>query len=324
MKNYVDLLNLKFMTKLINYLGSTGNDKDFSEEGIIFESKKYNVSKKGTSIKVECSDGRSIAVIIVINETSYGSREKFYYYNTKVKYVFPSGNIIFINKSFKKKINDLSFFQEGQFTYKDLIEDSEFYYINNEDKVCHQLTWNEEEKRFNYEYGLERQKDGYVYFSGIDKYLISKDLNYIKAFNGKTLPNKEDLEKFNVENEKTLFNNLLENIEFHQFSKEMILELVERLKDKKDLANKILDAYERTIIPKCEEILSQETKVDQEIANNVFSDRELVFVLEALKEISCYRNTLKQEKDINSLSLERQKSLIIQFNNNKNFKNIIR
>ena len=79
-KDYVEILNLKEMTKLINYLGENTDIKEFDVSNITFNSNNYEFIKKGNSITIKCSNGKKLEVEIYSSNVNYINNEKKYYY----------------------------------------------------------------------------------------------------------------------------------------------------------------------------------------------------------------------------------------------------
>lgn len=331
-KDYVEILNLKEMTKLINYLGENTDIKEFDVSNITFNSNNYEFIKKGNSITIKCSNGKKLEVEIYSSNVNYINNEKKYYYYYNIKNTTSNGDSIVINKTFVKNYDDsYKLFQERRFDYHDLVHGCEIGYATKEDKNYHSVIWNEEENRFNFKYGLDHLKDGYIYSTGIEEYLISKDLNKIITINDKLLPDKEELYKFNVEEEKRKIQNILNCNQFNEITRNMIIELMNKLKKKEIYVNQIKNAYEQTIIPKSKEIIKQEEVLNDEVINSLFNKKELLFISEVIKEINNNkRMDINKEQDshinkfLNNLSLVQLTNLRNELDNNISTKNKIK
>ena len=325
-KDYVEILNLKEMTKLINFLGENTDIKEFDVSNITFNSDNYELIKKGNSITIKCSNGKKLAVEIDSNNVNYINNEKKYYYYYNINNTTSKGDSVVINKTFVKDYDDsYKLFQERRFDYHDLVHGCEFGYATKEDKNYHSIIWNEEENRFNFKYGLDHLKDGYIYSTGIDKYLISKDLNKIITFNDQLLPDKEELYNFNLEEEKRKIQNILKDNHLNEITKGMIIELLNKLKEKEIYVNQLKNAYEETIIPKSKEIIKQEEILNDEVVYSLFNKEELLFIIKVIKEINKEKNSNNDvNKFLNNLSLVELIKLRNELDNNISKKNKIK
>ena len=307
-KDYVELLNLKEFAKIINILGETTNIKEFDVADITYNYKNYNFLKKGNSITVKCSDGKKLEVEIDSNNVNYGINDQKYYYYYNIKITTSKGDSIIINKTFVKDYYDsYKMFKEGIFDYDDLVHGCEIGYATKEDKNYHSLIWNEEENGFNFRYGLERRNGGYLYSTGLEDYLLSKDLNRIISINNEILPSKETIDSFNVSEEKRKLIFILNNYGFNEVSKKVLLETIKQIDEKGKFINHIKDAYKNTIIPKSKEILEEETKINEKLINNLFSKEEILFIIEVIKEIT-KEIEIKKQLENNSISYQKIKN----------------
>ena len=306
-KDYLELLNLKEMTKIINILGETTNVNEFDVADITYNYKNYNFLKKGNSITVKCSDGKELEVEIDLNNVNYGINEKRYYYYYNIKIITSNGDSIVVNRTLVKNYDDsYKLFQEKRFDYNALVHGCEIGYATKEDKNYHALIWNEEENRFNFQYGLERRNGGYLYSTGLEEYFLSKDLNRIISINNEILPSKEAIDSFNVFEEKRKLFYILNNYRFNEVSEKVLLETIKQLDKKEKFINHIKDAYENTVIPISKEILEEEKKINEEVINTLFSKEEILFIIGVIKEIT-KEIEFKKQLENNSISYQKIK-----------------
>lgn len=317
--NFENIMNLKIITKLINLLGDTKDIKDFEEKGIVFNSKIYNISKNDNCITVKCSDGRSLELKIGVSSINYGYGEKQNNY-FELKTNIPNGDIIRISETYRRENNELvnKFFDEEHFNYDKLIGDYKIDYIPKNEIYYYQLTWDSRYNRFTDGCGPIHTKDGYLYYDGIDKYLVSKDLDRIIYLNDKKLPSLENINKFNYDEEKEKFDNILKEYDFSEISKELLSELINNLETKKNLVKKINKAYKHTVIPICKQEIEKELEINDNINENVFSKEELVFILEVMNQIN-----INKEDYINILSREELEELYKTLNSKSKIKKLL-
>ena len=267
-------LNLKLITNLFEYLRLLKDRYDFKESGMRFNSKEYELIKKKYAFFIKCEDGRCLKIEFKKSNSNL-EYEEFYYYTLDAMYSLTNGDILLCTNSNPIKNLDTSIFDN----------DYEIDYIYTKNNKHHNLTWNQEHKRFNYTYGLKDKSNGYLYVEGTDKYLISHDLNQILTFNNSKLPKKEELEKFNLEEEEEKLNKIINKFDFNEITKNMLIELIDNLEKKKEFISKVINGSEPTIITKCRKIKEEENLINKEVINSIFTKEELTFILISLNKM---------------------------------------
>ena len=274
-------LNLKLIDQLFNYLKILKDGDDFIDFNII-NSKKYEIEKVGNSFIIKSSDGKCLRLEYKNNVSDLGYGE-INYYTLEARYLFQDGTTLLITNGYRKTDYENTVVSTGL----------EYAYIA-KDQQYHILSWNKNHDRLNYTYGLEEHGDNYVYVDGIDRYVISKDLKNIIALNNSKTPDKEELQNFNKDEEQLKIRMILKQIELNGITKQMLVEVIEKLENKQVYVDKALEGYNR-IIPKCCKIVEEEKFINQQVLVSTFTKEELIVILHLLNEI-VKNNTIDNPK----------------------------
>lgn len=274
-------LNINLISELFDYLKILKRRSDFVET-IVIKSIKYELMKYENTLIIKSSNGKCLQLEFKKNVANLGYGE-INYHTLEARYLFKNGTVLLITDGYRTKNLD-----------NVVIGSSSGLAFISKDKEYHALTWDKDQEKLKYAYGFEKHNGEYVYVDGIDRYVISTDLQQILSINNKKLPSREEIKKFNIETEQEKINKLLKQNDLNALTKEMIIEMMKYLVTKSELVNKAVEGYDK-IIPKCQKVLEEERFINQQVIESTFTKEELSIIMHILSNI-IKNNTIENPK----------------------------
>jgi len=265
-KNGEYVFSLDCIDKILKFVEDNGDI-----DGMYLNLNDYYFYKKDNKIVVRTSNGKNLEAQKETSNVNLGNGVVCYK-NIKVKYYLSTGDILKISKTVgilenTKRVAD--YFEIG--------------YISKSNGSYYRLNWNDLDKKFVSGSKLNEVKGGYIYQdNNLDTYYLSKDLENIISLNGELVLSINDLRKFNLNEEQKKLLDVLKNYQFNEVTKKEIVDLYENLKYKKEYVDKLINAYEVSVIPKAKEIYESDCKINSEIRKSIFNKEQLMNILNEL------------------------------------------
>lgn len=248
-----NLFDLECIAKLLRIIAKTkGANEDIAFE---YDGKLYNVKKDYNSVKLCCSDDRYLEISARTMKESDGI-----YTSIIVSYLLLNSDL-----TLYKNIRDNRL--------SDLVDLETFQMAKSNFCVLHHFVGN---LPLSYKDFTDNSIDKYMFTEdGIKykNYLISKDCEKVISADGKTLPSKEEIEKFSFEEEKEKYLELINNSNLDASIKKMLIEKYND-EDLSKLYKEVLDLY-RMLPGLKDAIRFQKALVDGSVENYLFSKDEL-------------------------------------------------
>lgn len=327
MKNYVELLNIEEVKKIIQIIVTYGDVKDLKIENIKFENKIYSIEKDRDNVYIKCSDGRGLNVGLNFEYNNchdgyeYKWIERLVYAN--IQYVLPTNEFFTYNNKISRES-----VKSKKKTYDGLDN------ISIDDIVCGLIgafTDNQGNTRnyFNFDFSnfdykkstfgplFKFKNDGIAYGNSI---LVSKDGNNILSIDSSPLDievtgidykgrdlSLDIVKTFSLEKEVKNIELLLEEnkYNFHPFTINLLKEIIVKLVHEDVINEDLINKY-NNIIPECKKIIDSRNYYIDSLNKYKYNKNELIFLIDVLKkdvsQVKKDRESEKVKKLVKSLS----------------------
>ena len=314
-KERINNYNLEEISSLINIIGESNDIKKLNINNISFNDKTYSIEKENDDLIIKCSDGRCLKLKIYScsweESDGYFSKWTCNKSVAEFQYLLPNGNTLsFTNDSWHISM-EYEFFKK--LNPAELVDNLTVkYLIPNKNSIIPYGSYPDQSWDFNrletYNRYFNFTSDGILY---CNDYLVSSDGKQLLSIKGKDVLPLEKVKQFNIEQEKEKLIKLLESDNtIHPYTRDVLLNAINNLKNKEKYVNNILEFYNEDI-PLCQEVANAREDLINNIYNYIFSKEELLFLIKILaQEIKKIYIEKKNAEDFYNSPDERAKRLV--------------